>query len=114
MPAVVPLADAAENAGRSALLVHALSADPSLLLPATVDHLHQPYRAPAMPVSAALVATLRDAGIPAVISGAGGTVLAFAPDPGEDGLYERFAAGSFVVHHLSVETEGATVVAGEV
>jgi homoserine kinase len=114
MPAVVPLADAAENAGRSALLVHALSADPSLLLPATVDHLHQPYRAPAMPLSAALVATLRDAGIPAVISGAGGTVLAFARDPGEDGLYERFAAGSFVVHHLSVETEGATVVAGEV
>jgi homoserine kinase len=112
MPAVVPLADAAENAGRSALLVHALSTDPSLLFPATVDHLHQPYRAPAMPLSATLVATLRDAGIPAVISGAGGTVLAFASDRVEDGSYERFAAGSFAVHRLEVDTEGATVVAG--
>jgi homoserine kinase len=113
MPAVVPLADAAENAGRSALLVHALSAEPSLLFPATVDHLHQPYRAPAMPLSAALVATLRDAGIPAVISGAGGTVLAFAPEPGDTKAYERFAAGSFAVHLLSVDSEGATVVAGK-
>ncbi|HEV7755918.1 MAG TPA: homoserine kinase [Mycobacteriales bacterium] len=113
MPAVVPLADAAANAGRSALLVHALSTDPSLLLPATVDHLHQPYRAPAMPLSAALVTALRDAGIPAVISGAGGTVLAFAPDRVEDGAYERFAAESFAVHRLDVDTEGATVVAGQ-
>jgi homoserine kinase len=111
--AVVPLADAAANAGRSALLVHALSTDPSLLLPATVDHLHQPYRAPAMPLSAALVTALRDAGIPAVISGAGGTVLAFAPDRVEDGAYERFAAESFAVHRLDVDTEGATVVAGQ-
>jgi homoserine kinase len=116
MPAVVPLADAADNAGRSALLVHALSTDPSLLFPATVDRLHQPYRAPAMPESAALVATLRDAGIPAVISGAGGTVLAFAPDAGENGWRERFVSplpggtASFAVHELCVDTGGATAV----
>ncbi|HEV7823684.1 MAG TPA: homoserine kinase [Mycobacteriales bacterium] len=110
MPTVVPLGDAADNAGRSALLVHALSSDPSVLFPATVDHLHQPYRAPAMPESAALVAALREAGIPAVISGAGGTVLAFAPDQGENGPYERFAAGSFRVHRLDVDTDGATAV----
>ena len=39
------------------------------------DRLHQGYRAHAMPRSAALVAKLRRDGIPAVISGAGSTVL---------------------------------------
>jgi homoserine kinase len=107
MPTSVPLHDAADNAGRAALLVHALSADPSVLFPATVDRLHQPYRAPAMPQSAELVATLRAAGIPAVISGAGGTVLAFAADGGD---LERYAAGSFAVHRLSVDADGANAV----
>lgn len=77
LPDAVPHADAAANAGRAALLVHAITADPSLLLPATRDWLHQGYRTPAMPESAALVQELRAAGIPAVISGAGPTVLAF-------------------------------------
>lgn len=108
MPTSVPLHDAADNAGRSALLVHALSADPSVLFPATVDRLHQPYRAPAMPRSAELVTTLRAAGIPAVISGAGGTVLAF--DTGEGRDHERYAGGSFAVHRLEVDTGGAIAV----
>ncbi len=77
LPDSVPHADAAANAGRAALLVHAITADPSLLLPATRDWLHQSYRTPAMPESAALVQDLRTAGIAAVISGAGPTVLAF-------------------------------------
>jgi homoserine kinase len=42
---------------------------------ATEDRLHEAYRAPAMPESAALVARLRAAGHPAVVSGAGPTVL---------------------------------------
>jgi homoserine kinase len=78
LPAAVPHRDAAWNAGRAALLVHALTSRPDLLLPATGDRLHQPYRAPAMPATAAVVAHLRDAGLPAVVSGAGPTVLAFA------------------------------------
>ncbi|MDQ1646445.1 MAG: homoserine kinase [Cryptosporangiaceae bacterium] len=77
MPATVPHAEAAANAGRAALLVHALSGDLAMLLTATEDWLHQRYREPAMPESAALVASLRATGIPAVISGAGPTVLAF-------------------------------------
>jgi homoserine kinase len=77
LPDEVPHADAAANAGRAALLVHAITAEPSLLLPATRDWLHQEYRTPAMPASAALVRDLRAAGVPAVISGAGPTVLAF-------------------------------------
>jgi homoserine kinase len=77
LPASVPHRDAALTAGRAALLVHALTSDPSLLLPATEDRLHQDYRAAGMPATAALVARLRAAGIPAVVSGAGPSVLAF-------------------------------------
>ncbi|WP_431932721.1 homoserine kinase [Micromonospora sp. RP3T] len=81
LPATVPHADAAANAGRAALLVHALTVDPALLLPATVDRLHQEQRAPGMPASARLVAALRAAGVAAVISGAGPTVLALSDVP---------------------------------
>lgn len=80
LPAVVPLPDAARNAGRSALLVHALTAAPQLLLPATEDRLHQGYRAAGAPATAELVAALRRAEIPAVVSGAGPSVLAFVAD----------------------------------
>lgn len=79
LPASVPHGDAAHAVGRAALLVHALTSRPDLLFPATEDRLHQRYRAAAMPASAALVARLRGAGVPAVISGAGPSVLAFAP-----------------------------------
>ena len=41
LPATVPHADAAHAAGRSALLVEALTRRPDLLLPATEDRLHQ-------------------------------------------------------------------------
>ncbi|MEU4770678.1 homoserine kinase [Micromonospora sp. NPDC023644] len=81
LPATVPHADAALNAGRAALLVHALTADPGLLLPATVDRLHQDYRADGMRGSADLVEALRGAGVAAVISGAGPTVLALTDPP---------------------------------
>ena len=77
LPATVAHADAAANAGRAALLVAALGGQPELLLPATEDRLHQSYRAPAMPASLALVDVLRSDGLPAVVSGAGPTVLVF-------------------------------------
>jgi homoserine kinase len=78
LPDVVPHRDAAVNAGRAALLVEALGRRPDLLLPATEDLLHQPYRGEAMPRTVTLLAALREAGIPAVVSGSGPTVLAFA------------------------------------
>ena len=78
LPAAVPHADAAHAAGRSALLVHALTREPGLLLEATEDRLHQTQRAPAMPDSAALLARLRADGHAAVVSGAGPCVLALA------------------------------------
>ncbi|SDS30145.1 homoserine kinase [Paraoerskovia marina] len=78
LPAQVPHADAALNAGRAALLTAALSVRPDLLLEATEDRLHQQYRAEVMSASYELVRGLRDAGHAATISGAGPTVLILA------------------------------------
>jgi homoserine kinase len=81
LPPTVPHADAALTVGRAALLVHALTRAPDLLYEATEDRLHQAYRAPGMPATAALVARLREAGVAAVVSGAGPSVLALTPVP---------------------------------
>jgi homoserine kinase len=77
LPDHVPHADAAANAGRTALLVAALNDQPERLHLATRDWLHQDFREPAMPESLALVRALRADGVPALVSGAGPTVLAF-------------------------------------
>jgi homoserine kinase len=76
LPATVPHGDAVFNAARSGLLVAALTQLPDRLLEATEDRLHQPYRAPAMRPTADLMQRLRAQGVPAVLSGAGPTVLA--------------------------------------
>ncbi len=76
LPSTVPHRDAAANAARAALLVHALTSDPAHLFAATEDRLHQSYRGPGMPATAALVDKLRASGVPAVVSGAGPSVLA--------------------------------------
>jgi homoserine kinase len=75
LPEIVPHRDATINAGRSALLVHALTVRPDLLYAATEDHLHQQYRREGMPKSVDLVNRLRGAGVAAMISGAGPSVL---------------------------------------
>src|SRR6478735_9622551 len=106
LPAMVPHADAAANAAAAGLLVHALTVDPSHLLPATRDRLHQDYRAPAMPASAELVADLRAAGIAAVISGAGPSVIALVTD--EIDLI-RWARPGFEAAEVDVCTRGAQI-----
>ena len=78
LPAQVPLAIAAANSGRAALLTHALSVRPDLLWDATRDYLHQEQRRPAYPDAMRVVDVLRAQRIPAAISGAGPTVLALA------------------------------------
>lgn len=75
LPATVPHTDAVANSAMAALLVHALTQEPQHLLMATRDRLHQDYRAPAMPATAALIGALRERGIAATVSGAGPTVL---------------------------------------
>jgi homoserine kinase len=109
LPAQVPHADAAANAGRAALLPLALGSDPGLLLAATEDRLHQGYRAPAMPRTAALVAALRADGVPAVVSGAGPTVLALTTTATAASVAARPARG-WTVLSLAVDREGARVV----
>lgn len=108
LPRTVPHIDAAHNAGRAALLVEALTNRPELLFAATEDRIHQNYRASAMPESTALVARLRAGGVPAVISGAGPTVLAFA----EDGAAEKVARSAgpgWAANRLALDREGASV-----
>lgn len=102
LPDAVPHADAAFEAGRAALLVTALTTRPELLFDATEDRLHQSYRAPAMPRSATLVTKLRNAGVPAVISGAGPSVLALTR-PVELDRVVSMAPKSFAVHVLEVD-----------
>ncbi|MGO1511057.1 MAG: homoserine kinase [Actinomycetaceae bacterium] len=107
LPAAVPHTDAAFAAGRAALLVHALAGAPQLLLAATVDTLHQEQRRAAMPATLALVDALREDGLPAVVSGAGPSVLVLAPvDPSGSAL-----AGSpgWRVLAPGVALDGATV-----
>ena len=80
-PESVPHTDAVFNVSRSALLVAALTQSPELLLAATEDRLHQNYRASAMPETSELISLLRAEGHPAVVSGAGPSVLVLEDDP---------------------------------
>lgn len=109
LPATVPHADAAANGGRAALLPLALTTSPELLLAATRDLLHQDYRAPAMPGSAALVAALRADGVAAAVSGAGPSVLALVGQAVAPSVAAR-APASWTAHVLGVDGVGAHVV----
>src|SRR5262245_481755 len=114
LPAVVPHADAAANAARSALLLAGLTSDPSVLFDATEDFLHQRYRAAAMPETAALLGRLRRAGIAAVVSGAGPSVLALGLADAQPGLaaVDSIASETGIAWHvtpLKVDRQGATV-----
>ncbi|MEO3855228.1 homoserine kinase [Acrocarpospora sp. B8E8] len=108
LPATVPHAEAAANAASAALLVHALTRRPDLLLTATQDHLHQKYRAPAMPRTADLVERLRSAGVPAVVSGAGPTILAFSTGSAQD-LIAPEVGNDWHIQPLNIDPVGAFV-----
>lgn len=112
LPDMVPHADAAANAGRAALLVAALGRQPEMLFTATEDLLHQRYREPAMPQTIRFVEALRADGVPAVVSGAGPTVLAFADASSEPALEKRVPDG-WQVMTLPVDRCGAQVSGGE-
>lgn len=111
-PKQVPHEDAVFNVSRSALLIAALTQSPELLMQATEDRLHQDYRGDAMPATRDLIRELRAAGHPAVVSGAGPSILVLSPGPAE-----RLAAADLVtsghpdwrVLLLAVDTKGATV-----
>jgi homoserine kinase len=115
LPARVPHADAARNAGRAALLVAAFTVRPEELLDATEDRLHQDYRASAMPATSDLIGRLRAAGIPAVVSGAGPSVLALLTSRhGLDKLDStvKETGTEWLISPLDVERQGASVALG--
>lgn len=105
LPEAVPHADAAANAARSALLVHAITQAPELLLEATKDLLHQDYRRFAYPHSHAIMTELRKAGIPATISGAGPTVLALGVSGTDSDSDHVETTAHKVLADLQIESE---------
>jgi homoserine kinase len=111
LPEAVPHADAAFNAARSALLVHALTADPALLLEATEDRLHQRQRGAVMPGSLSLVDRLRSEGHAAVVSGAGPSVLVLGPEEAVPDV-TRLTPEGWIALPLEVDAAGAEVLAG--
>ena len=117
LPASVPHAHAARNAGRAALLVAALTARPDALFDASEDLLHQSYRAPVMPATHELVSRLRAAGVAAVVSGAGPSALAFLSGEGTmDADLEKLdsiareTGTHWRITPLAVERRGASAV----
>jgi homoserine kinase len=80
-----------------------MTAEPGLLLAATEDRLHQTYREPAMPETLAMVARLRAAGLAAVVSGAGPSVLVL----GGQELSE--AAVAAAIDHGALAEQGWTL-----
>ncbi|MFE6649590.1 homoserine kinase [Nocardioides sp. NPDC057772] len=111
LPETVPHSDAAADAGRTALLVAALSDAPEHLHRATRDFLHQEYRRPAMPESLALVDELRADGVAAIVSGAGPTVLAFSNGV-ESAETTKLAARcpeGWACHALGIDLDGVRI-----
>jgi homoserine kinase len=117
LPARIPLPDAARTLGRAALLALTMSAaEPAaaprragLLLRATEDLLHQPYRLPAAPATGDLVGRLRELGIPATLSGSGPSVLALAVGGQQAAAAVGAAGAEFSAVPLTVDRGGAQV-----
>jgi homoserine kinase len=83
LPAHVPFKDAVHNVGASSLAVAAIASGRlDLLRAATIDRLHEPYRAMPYPELPRMTAAARAAGaLGAALSGAGSTIIAFTDEP---------------------------------
>lgn len=126
LPSQVTHSDASFNAGRAALLAAILAggqargvsceekrSDMSLrdfLMDATEDRLHQEYRRPVMKPSLALVDWLRESGYPAVISGAGPTVLSFEEIPVD--ICAQARAAGWTVLQFPLSSQGVQITQG--
>ncbi|MGH3415965.1 MAG: homoserine kinase [Actinocrinis sp.] len=113
LPSEVPHRDAAANAGRAGLLIAALTTPDLtdrhravLLHAATRDRLHQDYRAPAMPDSAALIRLLRADGFAAAVSGAGPTVIVLTAGPAGPREAAAYAPQGWRVTVLTIAAAG--------
>lgn len=113
LPETIPHIDAAVNISRSTLMVEALARKPELLFAGTEDRIHQFYRQSQMPKSYELMTTLRDAGVPAFISGSGPTVLALHYGNIADAQEIARAGGdSFTTQIVGVSAQGAHIYNG--
>jgi homoserine kinase len=116
LPKEVPLRDAVFNASRVALVVDALrTGNLGLLAHAMQDRLHQPYRLPLIPGAEASLKAAHDLGIPASLSGAGPSLIAFVREgQGEEVVeamrigFEEVGVGTRVLH-LSTSQVGAQI-----
>ncbi len=114
LPEVVPLADAAFNAGAAALLALGLATGGWELIAAGLhDRLHQPYRASLYPRSAALLERAASLGaLGATISGAGPTVLCWCHYEHTGAVFQalgREVEGWARVLRVPFESQGADV-----
>ena len=107
LPEIIPHQDAVLNSSRTALLVHALAERPDLLFIATEDLLHQKYRAQAMPKTIALVEKLRGAGLAAVVSGAGPSVMVLYSGAEDEIDQLESVAPGFTAMKLAIAKIGA-------
>ena len=116
LPSHVNLKDAIFNMGRVGLLIRALeTAAYDKLAIALQDKLHQPYRIPLVPGMAAAFAAAKNAGAKGVaISGAGPSIITFAPNNLEtitNAAKTAFAQANLPSRSwiLSVDTQGCQV-----
>jgi homoserine kinase len=116
LPAEVRHADAARQAGRSALLATAImTSDAGLLREAMTDALHQPYRLPLLAGGSELIDIAYERGAAgACLSGAGPTVLAICDSPASAHAVEKAwnASGiGGIATRLRFDTSGARLLA---
>jgi homoserine kinase len=107
LPDRVSLDDAVFNLAHAALLVEALTNDPSLLRIAMHDRLHQEARLDLVPEMADVFARLRN--VPVCVSGAGPSLLAFPLDGAAIPADALEAPGGWRALPLAIRTEGFTV-----
>lgn len=110
LPERVPMADAVFNLSHAALLVEALTNDPSLLREALRDRLHQDARLELVPEMADQfdrIQALR--GVPVCVSGAGPSLLAFPLDGAEIPPQALEGPGGWRAMPLAIRREGFTV-----
>lgn len=105
LPTEVSMEDAVFNLRKTAEAVVAFTSDPSLLVTALQDRLHQATRLELVPTVREAFARLVAAGVPVCVSGAGPALMAFetveapVPDPGD----------GWEVLRLDVDNRGAVV-----
>lgn len=117
LPDVVPHADAVANVSRAsgllAMLTGAAAPSREVLLECTDDRLHQPYRAALMPETVETIATLRERGIAAAVSGAGPSVVCLVLRGAEDDVRDASASmDGWTLLECDWDLEGACLLDG--